>query len=126
MSIFEKATRLKLRVPTAQGLLSVEQLWTASKTSLIDAEEALVQTVEAYGKTTRRKQTAKSEEQKRNELCLELVSYILDVREQEETSATDKAAKKEHNDKIMAIILRKQEAELETMSAEELKKLMKD
>lgn len=124
MSIFEKASRVKLRFNTQQGPVSVENLWTASISSLINLEEQLTETVESYGKTTRRK-TIKGEEQKLNELRLEIVTHIIDTLEAENKANSEKQEIKAHNDKIKALILQKQEASLADLSVEELEKLMK-
>ena len=124
MSIFEKASRVKLRFNTQQGPVSVENLWTASISSLINLEEQLTEVVESYGKTTRRK-TIKNEEQKANELRLEIVTHIIDTLEAENKANSEKQENKAHNDKIKALILQKQEASLANLSVEELEKLMK-
>jgi len=124
MNIFELASRLKLRFHLG-GVISCEQLWDINLDMLVTHEEQLTETIEGYGKSTRRKAGRKTKEQEANELRLAIVTSILDTRikEQEETQAA--AANKIHNQKIMDLIARKQDAELEAMSADELKAMLK-
>jgi len=124
MSIFEKASRVKLRFNTQKGPVSVENLWTEEIPYLVKLEDQLTEVVESYGKTTRRK-TIKGEEQKLNELRLEIVTFIIDTLDAEKKANSEKQENKAHNDKIKALILQKQEASLANLSVEELEKLMK-
>jgi hypothetical protein len=124
MEMFEKASRLKLRFQI-NGEISTEQLWSVKESTLIDYEEELQNQVEKFGKTSRRKSEVKTNEQALVELKLAIVSYVLDTKIKEREEAQDEAGKKEHNQKILALITRKQENELESMSVEDLQKLMK-
>ncbi len=124
MEMFEKATREKLRFQI-NGEISTEQLWTVKESVLIDYEEELQSQVEKFGKTSRRKSEVKTKEQEQVELKLAIVSHILDTKIKEREDAQNDTAKKEHNQKILALIARKQENELENMSIEDLQKLMK-
>ncbi len=126
MNNFLTASRLKLRIPTNKGLLTVEQLWDLTTTSLIDLEDNLKELVEkGENKLSRRKRVVKSKEQFGNELILSIVTEILDIKEKEEDEAKDVKANKEHNEKIAALIAKKQESNLELMTIDELKALMK-
>lgn len=124
MSIFEKASRVKLRFNTQQGPVSVENLWTASVSSLINLEEQLTEVVESYGKTTRRK-TIKNEEQKANELRLEIVTHIIDTLEAEKKAKDELLDIKKHNSEIDGFIFKAIKADMRKLSVEELKKLKK-
>lgn len=127
MNIFEQASRLKLRF-NFRGNVGVEQLWDVKDSELGDLityEEQLSEVVESYGKSPRRSASRKTKEQEMNELRLSIVSYILDTRIQEREDAAVATANKAHNQKIMDLIARKKDAELEAMSAEELEKLLK-
>ena len=124
MSIFEKASRVKLRFNTQQGPVSVENLWTASISSLINLEEQLTEVVESYGKTTRRK-TIKNEEQKANELRLEIVTHIIDTLEAEKKAKDELLDIKKHNAEIDELVLEVQKVERKKLSVEELLKLKK-
>lgn len=124
MNIFEQASRDKLRFDV-NGQISVEQLWTVNMQSLANYEQTLTEMVESYGKSTRRTRQTRTAEQNANELRLAIVTHILDVREQEAEAATNAAATKEHNQRILELIRAKQEQKLADMSEDELKALLK-
>ena len=60
-----------------------------------------------------------------NELRLEIVTYVLDVREKEAEEAKNAASVKEHNQKILELIAQKQNQQLAEMSIEDLQRMMK-
>jgi hypothetical protein len=124
MNPFEQASRDKLRFDL-QGQISVEQLWDVKIGNLIQYEEGLTETVESYGKSTRRKAGRKTKEQEQNELRLQVVSSILDTRIKEEEDAASAALTKAHNQKIMDLIAAKQDEDLKSKSVDELKELLK-
>lgn len=124
MNIFEKASRLRLRF-NMEGNISVEQLWTAPMTRLVEYEQALTEVVESYGKSTRRTKKVRSTEQEANELRLEIITYILDVREAEQEAASVIAETKEHNQKILELIKNKKDAALTEKTVEELEAMLK-
>ena len=118
------ALRLKLRFDIS-GSVSVEQLWDIKLTNLIDYEQRLTEVVEGYAKSTRRNRTRKTNEQLENELRLNLVTYVLDVREAEVEEAKQAAENKAHNQKILELIQSKKESELANKSIEELQAMLK-
>lgn len=124
MNIFEQASRVKLRFDV-NGQVSVEQLWTVNMQSLTNFEQTLTEMVEGYGKSTRRTRQTRTAEQTANELRLAIVTHILDMREAEAEAATNAAATKEHNQKVLAEKRRRQELALTTMSDAELDALLK-
>lgn len=124
MNIFEQASRVKLRFDV-NGQVSVEQLWTVNMQALTTFEQTLTEMVEGYGKSTRRTRQTRTAEQTANELRLAIVTHILDVREAEAEAATNAAATKEHNQKVLAEKRRRQELALTTMSDAELDALLK-
>jgi cytochrome P450 len=124
MNIFEAASRKKLRFDF-NGQISVEQLWSATMPSLTDYEQQLTEVVEGYGKATRRSRKAKTVAQEQNELRLDIVTHILDVREAEQVEAETAQANKAHNQKILELIQGKKENELQGKSIEELEAMLK-
>lgn len=124
MSIFEKASRVKLRFNTNQGSVSAENLWTAEIPNLIILEQQLVETVESYGKTTRRV-TVKKEEQKLAELRLEIVTHIIDTLEAEKKAKDELLDVKKHNAEIDELIYEARKEERKKLSVAELEKLKK-
>lgn len=123
-NIFETASRLKLRFDIS-GQISVEQLWDAKMPALVDYEQQLTEVVDGYGKSTRRTRAARTIAQEMNELRLEIVTYVLDIRERELEEAKNAASVKEHNQKILELIAQKQNQQLADMSIEDLQKMMK-
>lgn len=93
--------------------------------ALIDYEQQLTEVVESYGKSTRRTRAARTVAQETNELRLEIVTYVLDVREKELEEAKNAASAKEHNQKILELIAQKQNQQLAEMSIEDLQKMLK-
>ena len=124
MDIFQKATRLKLRFDL-NGQVSTEQLWDANLDALTTYEEQLTEAVEAFGKSIRRKATAKTKAQELQELRLAVVTSILDIRIKEQEDAKLAADTKAHNARIMELIAKKQNEELEGKSLEELQAMLK-
>lgn len=133
VNIFEQATRLKLRFLLANGEQTVEQLWDIKPTrragklvdDLADYEEELQDQLAKFSSSNRRRSSAKTQEQQLLELRLAIVSHILDVRETEAQEAKTVAANKEHNERIKALIAKKQEDKLGDLSVEELQALLK-
>ena len=123
-NIFETASRLKLRFDIS-GQISVEQLWDAKMPALVDYEQQLTEVVDGYGKSKRRTRAARTIAQEMNELRLEIVTYVLDIRERELEEAKNAASVKEHNQKILELIAQKQNQQLADMSIEDLQKMMK-
>ena len=119
MNNFKQASREALRFNTAQGPLSVEQLWTAKESTLIALEEKLTEEVESFGKGTRRK-PIKNAAKATAELQLSIVTEILDTLIEEKELAAQKLKNKAINDRIDAELFRRQELKLTTLSEEEL------
>jgi len=124
MNVFEQASRDKLRFDLS-GQISTEQLWDVKLDNLISYEEGLAETVESYGKSTRRKAGRKTKEQELNELRLAIVTSILDTRIKEQEDSAEALKTKAHNQKIMDLIAAKQDQDLQSKSVDELKKLLK-
>lgn len=124
MNSFEKASRLKLRFGV-NGQISVEQLWDSKLSNLVDYEQELTELIESYGKSTRRSRTVRTKEQELNELRLEIVTYVLDVREKEKEDAENAASVKEHNQRILELIKNKKEEQLASLSVDELQAMLK-
>jgi hypothetical protein len=127
--IFEKGTRegTRFQLPAGykpEGLLTTEQMWKVNKPALLKYEEILISESEKYGKTTRRKSTTKSKEQEQIELQLAIVTHILDVLESEQEAQLNEAAKKKHNEPILAMMGMKKEQDMLSKSYEELEGLL--
>lgn len=123
MSNFKEASKLGLRFQTNKGLLSVEQLWSLSVTEL----DNLAVSLEAQVESSTKKSfiVKKTEKDKTAKLRFDIVLEILEDKVDERDAASKKKEDKAHNDKILALIAKKQEGELEGKSVEELTAMLK-
>ena len=124
MEMYKQASKKKLRFPTTKGILTVEQLWSLTLEDLdtltVSLEQAHEQ--EKGAKTFLKKKTEENVLAKlRFDICLDILQTKM---EEEETAAKSKETK-EHNQKILALIARKKDKELEEMSVEDLEKQLK-
>lgn len=116
--MYKEASKLRLRFATTKGELSVEQLWDLP---LDDLDTLAVSFEKAYkeskGKSFLVKKTVKDK-------ILKLqFDIILDVLNTKVEAAEERAVaneKKAHNQKILGLIKRKKESELENLSIEDL------
>lgn len=120
--MFEKAARLKIRFETSRGVLSVEDLWDLPLSALDNiykslrriskaaSEESLLDTVSAEAGIV--------------ELKAEIVKHIVQVKLAENVERENEAANKAKKEKILEILSRKQDASLENMSEEDLRKMV--
>jgi len=123
MDIFANASRLKLRFATTVGQISVEDLWDLPLTS--ETKVNLNGIAKGLAKELRESneddfvgdKTAKT-------TTIELVRYIIDVRRAEAEAKKLATAKKAQNEKILAIIAKKQDESLEGKSVEELMSML--
>lgn len=116
--MFEKASRVKLRYSTNRGVLSVEDLWDLSLEQLdpiaINLNKRLKESqTESFIKTRTKDAT---------ELKFNIVKHIIDVKLQEQEERIVAAEKKAKRQKILDLMAKKQDAELESKSYEELAK----
>lgn len=126
MNLFEKAARLKLRFPTEKGALTAEQLWdlplTSAKNLSLNGigtsyQKALREMGEDSLIDTGSENAAKAEAK----LRLDIVKRVIDVKLAENAEASKANANKAEKEKLLEILARKQDAALESMSADELK-----
>jgi len=125
MNNFMEASRLKLRVNTSQGPLSVEQLWDLSLSKL----SAIIKNVKKNLKDENDDELSFLDETKKidveAQLIFDIVKEIYLTKKKEIDSEKDAAANKLYNEKIMQLIYEKQEGELKDKSIEELQALLK-
>lgn len=119
MSVFEKASRLKLRFPL-NGNCTTEDLWDFSKETLAELEVKLAESVEKQGKTNRF--AKKNGKLAIEELKLAIVSSVIDTKVAEEEESASATSKKAKRDEILALIAAKQKDSLAQKSIEDLQK----
>lgn len=121
--MYKKASRLKLRVSTSKGNLSVEQLWSLSVNELDTLAVGLESGLEKRQRKSFITPTTKTDEI--SELKFNIVLDILGTKVSERNSALEEAEKKAHNQKILQAIEDRRDSNLKEMSEEELIKLLK-
>lgn len=121
--LFELAVRKKYRFPF-RGQISVEDLWDLSITNL----DAVFKTLNKEKKQSEEESllSVKSEADKEVENKIEIVKYIVAVKQAEAAERISAKEKAQRKQKIAAIIERKQDEELESKSIEELMKIIED
>ncbi len=120
-NMFEVATREKMRFPF-KGTISVEDLWDLSVHNL----DKVFKTLNSQRKEAQEESllNMKSSEDERLETQIEIVKYIVNVKLEEQAARVKAAENKEKKQKIMALMAKKDDEEMENMSKEELQKLL--
>lgn len=120
-NMFEVATREKMRFPF-KGTISVEDLWDLSVQNL----DKVFKTLNSQRKEVQEESLldTKSSEDERLETQIEIVKYIVNVKLEERAARVKAAENKEKKQKIMALMAKKDDEEMENMSREELQKLL--
>ena len=120
-NMFEVATRTKMRFPF-KGMISVEDLWDLSVQNLDKVFKALnSQRKEAQEESLL---NVKSSEDEVLDTQIAIVKYIVGVKLEEQAVRVKAAENKEKKQKIMALMAKKDDEEMENMSREELQKLL--
>lgn len=126
--MFEKASRLKLRFDTPKGMLSVEDLWDlpltsqTGKANLDDIARALHAQLKNDADVSFVHKERKSDEA--TQLSFDLVKHVIDVKLAERDAAQQANLDKERRQRILEVIARKKDQQLDGMSLEELEKLV--
>ena len=122
--MYKKASRLKLRFATKKGSLSVEQLWDLGREDLkaVIKEQHEILSEGGDGLSFLGEDKADPIE----ELKFDILKDIWKTLEKEDAEKREMAEKRVRNKRIQEIIARKQEAELEEMSVEDLLKMLEE
>lgn len=132
MSIFKKATKLRLRFHSSKGQLSVEDLWKLPMVGAHDNQPSLnsvaTQIFNELQSTTVPNfvGAATNREAAKLELKLSILKEIIADRQADTTTAELAQATKARNSRIREIIATKQDDSLSNKSLEELEKLLSD
>ncbi len=127
--MFEKASRMKLRLKSGKGSVTAEDLWdfplqSATQPCLDDlakdSYQKLQNTVESFVSNK------KNQENDTEELRLDILKRIIGVKIQERKVKEDETAKKAQKERILDIIDAKDDKELEGKSKKELRKIYKN
>lgn len=121
--MYKEASQQKLRFQTNKGLLSVEQLWDLPLTDL-DSLAVSLETAykESKGKSFLNVRTVKDKGLK---LQFDIVLDVLQTKVEEQDALRKAKEVKEHNQKIISLISKKQDEDLAGKSIAELEALLK-
>jgi hypothetical protein len=130
-NIFEQAARKKLRFDTSLGRLSAEDLWDLpllpTRTGML---ACLNQVAVGLHRTIQENTISFVEPESKtmslDQLRFDIVKHIIDVRKAEQVAALEAGAKAERKQKLLGVLARKQDAALEQMSEEDIRKLIEE
>lgn len=121
VNMFEYATRNKLRFPY-KGQISVEDLWDLSLSSL----DAVFKGLNKQLKTAKEESLLeiKSKEDEVLEIQIDIVKYIVAVKQGEAKDRLQAKENKEKKEKLLGILADKENEEYKNMTADEIRKLI--
>lgn len=122
MNIFEKASRIKLRINSTKGILSVEDLWDLPLEKLNNLAKDINRKLREQGEEDFLGNTPSRDS--KLSLTLDIIKEVITVRLGEKLKQEEAAEKKAKKERLMAILARKEEESLEGKSAEEIRKLI--
>ncbi len=124
--MFEQASRLKLRYDTRLGQLSVEDLWDLPLTGAVSLDGIAI----GLHKQTQNESISFVVTENRTDpsvqLRFDIVQHIINVRLAEKKLADDARVTAEKKQKLLSIIARKEDTELEGASLEDLRAMVAD
>lgn len=123
MDIYKKAAEQKLRIPTTKGNLAPEQLFDLS---LTDLDKLAVELENSYeeskGKSFLTKRSTKDATIK---LQFDIVLDVLQTKVAKAEAEQEKKEIKEHNEKILNLIVEKDNEELKGKTKKQLQAMLK-
>lgn len=127
MSIFEQASRIKVRFDSGQGMLTVEDLWDLPLTH--KTRVSLDGVAKKVNKDLKESQeesfvVSTSTTNKIHQLKMDIVKHVIGVRLEEAKEVEERQQKAIQKQKIMEVIQRKKDEDLESKSMEELEALL--
>ncbi len=128
MSIFEKATRLKLRFPTTKGLISVEDVWDLPLTSQqkVSLDSLARDTNRELRETQEESFVKPTPANDKLQLRMDILKHVIKVRMDENQAKQDALAKEQKKAKLKELIQRKKDEALDSLSLDELEKQLAD
>ena len=124
--MFEKASRMKLRLHTPRGPLSVEDLWDLPLADdPFSLDELAKMHREAIERSSGKSFVHKDEEpDEALQLQFDIIKHIIDVRLAERDAAENAALRAQRKQRVLEIMAEKQDEELKSKSLEELTELI--
>lgn len=123
INIFEVATRNMFRFPF-RGMINVEDLWQLS----IENLDQIFKTLNSQLKKVQEESLLDTKTQQDQELDMkiEIIRYIVKVKQEEENQRLMAKEQKEKKQKIMGILANKQDQDLQNKSIEELQAMLEN
>ena len=122
-NIFEVATRNGFRF-NFKGMISVEDLWALNVRDLDSVFKILNSQLKQVNEESLL--DVKTKQDQELDTKIEIVKYIVKVKQEEENMRLKAKEQKEKKQKIMEILATKQESNLQNMSEDELKKMLSE
>ena len=128
MNIFEAAVRQKLRFESPKGLLSIEDLWdlpltsTAGKANLDDIALGLHQGLKNTAEIVSFVDDDKAKPDAVIQLKFDLVKHVIETRKKENAATLAAKDKAETKQRLLEVLAKKRDSNLEAMSEEDLRK----
>ncbi|QYC52555.1 hypothetical protein [Salmonella phage SSBI34] len=124
MSIFEKASRAKLRFETQRGLITVEDLWQlplkGNNVSLNSIAVSVDKQIKAAGEKSFVDDKTSVDE--RLELAMEIVKHVIKVRKEEIAKQQEETAKRQKREALLQQLADAEARELQKLTPEEIRK----
>lgn len=121
--MFVTATRNKFRFPF-RGQISVEDLWDLSVENL----DSVYKTLNSQVKKAKEESllNTKSREDEITEMQIEIVKYIVSVKQDEAAKKVAAKEKKARKQRILEVLAAKEDADLQNKSPEELQAMLSE
>lgn len=124
MEMYKKAAFVGLRIPTTKGLLSVEQFTSLSFKDMVASIRALNETMKKTNDSDLEFLDDNSTEDPLVKLSFDIMKDIYTTKKEEAEKLRDAASIRQQNAKIMELIERKKNMDLESKSLAELEALL--
>lgn len=125
-NLFERASRIGLRVASSKGMLMVEDLWSiplTSKTGALNLDEIAGELNKQLEKQPKKSFVSPdvSTADPALQLAFDVVLHIINVRVAENQQAAQAKARRDQKQQLLAIIAQKESEQLAGQSLEELR-----
>ncbi len=128
-TMFEAATRAKLRFDTPKGQLTVEDLWdlplaSANKANLDDIAKDLYRQLKADGDVVSFVEQSATPANAAVQLKFDLVKHVISARLTENRIKADEQTRKAKKQQLLSILERKENAALEELTPEQIREMI--
>ena len=121
--MFEKASKMKLRISSSKGLLAVEDLWDLKLTDLNTIAKDLNKKVKEHGEEDFL--AVSTAEEAVDKLRFDLVLHVLNTKKAEAAAREDERERKLKRQRLLSVLERKQDQELDNLTLEQVEAQLK-